>query len=534
MKQKCRINNTKDSVVVMGRQKRSSKLACFQGILNSPFCLAILIASFISISCFAQLKAQSTTDNVVVTERITSDMVISANNQITAENAIDGSVTVKYLAGDKIVLTKGFSTADNTVFVAMAGISFTATNGISDAYVDLQWKVLKRHMTLPGDGSGNVSVKIVSDNKTVYETSIPVQTIIDNGELQGTYKDVIGDAKTKEYKLEMSLVETGGLVLEEAIPATGSTSELKLPELEVSSSDPNTIQADKIVIYITDKSDLINEYKIYRRSGDNLIDLGTIPSTQTEFEEAFTFVSAESYDPAPGSILNGQKYTYVVVPYSDKFGQEHAGLDITGETYDINTRIRETDNGALVIEWDDVSQMADRIRVTKNGSVLFGGYLSKDETHFIDPGPAVETDKYAVVLMRKNSPNVASYVIISLVGADQPSKGIVAQEKKNVSETGFSELLQENNKGLSDISVFPNPFSNETKIVYSVPTDGAKVSLKVFDISGHLISDLVDQQAHKAGRYEKKFNSAELKSGTYFCVKIVGDQVENKKMIIQK
>ncbi|MFN3694802.1 MAG: T9SS type A sorting domain-containing protein [Ignavibacterium sp.] len=61
---------------------------------------------------------------------------------------------------------------------------------------------------------------------------------------------------------------------------------------------------------------------------------------------------------------------------------------------------------------------------------------------------------------------------------------------------------------------YPNPFNPLTKIRYEVPIK-SKISLKVFDILGRELINLVDQ-IQDAGYYEIDFNASELSSGIYF------------------
>lgn len=61
---------------------------------------------------------------------------------------------------------------------------------------------------------------------------------------------------------------------------------------------------------------------------------------------------------------------------------------------------------------------------------------------------------------------------------------------------------------------YPNPFNPVTNIHYQVP-NSSKVSLQVFDIMGRLVQTLVDENQN-AGKYQVKFNGAQLASGIYF------------------
>lgn len=70
---------------------------------------------------------------------------------------------------------------------------------------------------------------------------------------------------------------------------------------------------------------------------------------------------------------------------------------------------------------------------------------------------------------------------------------------------------------LKQISVtnHPNPFASQTTFRYTIPFD-AKVRLEMFDVSGRLVSVLVNEQLD-AGSYEMHFDGSELPRGIYLC-----------------
>lgn len=66
---------------------------------------------------------------------------------------------------------------------------------------------------------------------------------------------------------------------------------------------------------------------------------------------------------------------------------------------------------------------------------------------------------------------------------------------------------------------YPNPFNPNTNIKYQIPKDGF-VTLKVYDILGHLVATLVNQE-QTSGTYETQFSVSQfsdnqIASGTYF------------------
>jgi photosystem II stability/assembly factor-like uncharacterized protein len=66
----------------------------------------------------------------------------------------------------------------------------------------------------------------------------------------------------------------------------------------------------------------------------------------------------------------------------------------------------------------------------------------------------------------------------------------------------------------SNLNNFPNPFNPSTTISFNVFADGY-VSLKVYDITGRLVSDLINGYKNK-GNYSINYNASSLSSGIYF------------------
>ncbi len=79
---------------------------------------------------------------------------------------------------------------------------------------------------------------------------------------------------------------------------------------------------------------------------------------------------------------------------------------------------------------------------------------------------------------------------------------------------------------------YPNPFNPSTNINYTIITS-EYVSLKIYDISGKEVSELVNEKQN-AGKYEVSFNGSNLSSGIYFYTLSSGTFKETKSMILIK
>ena len=79
---------------------------------------------------------------------------------------------------------------------------------------------------------------------------------------------------------------------------------------------------------------------------------------------------------------------------------------------------------------------------------------------------------------------------------------------------------------------YPNPFNPLTIIEFSLP-ENSLVQLQVYDISGKLVSELINDRLN-AGIHSVIFNGAGLTSGIYFYSITAGDFVSVKKLMLLK
>ena len=80
---------------------------------------------------------------------------------------------------------------------------------------------------------------------------------------------------------------------------------------------------------------------------------------------------------------------------------------------------------------------------------------------------------------------------------------------------------------------FPNPFNPSTMINFQLG-QLSSVSLKVYDLRGHLIETILNDEIRSAGLYEYTFNGSKLASGIYFYELRVDESRVNKKMLLIK
>ncbi len=103
--------------------------------------------------------------------------------------------------------------------------------------------------------------------------------------------------------------------------------------------------------------------------------------------------------------------------------------------------------------------------------------------------------------------------------------------------------FQQGNTSVSDVKMFkpenfslfqnyPNPFNAATRIRFFLQRP-EKVSLKIFDIKGKFVTQLLDESL-LAGNHEVLWNGENFSSGTYFCRLQAGKSAQVRKILLLK
>lgn len=106
----------------------------------------------------------------------------------------------------------------------------------------------------------------------------------------------------------------------------------------------------------------------------------------------------------------------------------------------------------------------------------------------------------------------------------------------NVVETGEEDdivnSISENERRFN-VASYPNPFSTETTVSFSLPEAG-QTNLEIFDVTGRSVKKVVDNVFYSAGDHRIKIHSTELPSGIYLYRLVSGKYSANRKIIVVK
>lgn len=195
--------------------------------------------------------------------------------------------------------------------------------------------------------------------------------------------------------------------------------------------------------------------------------------------------------------INDSQFVYVTVPavklYSDTalFTATVTNPPGTGTiTLDLLNKTTNTAQNRLLTYPDSL-----RLRIKTSGGVPNGGYTVR----VVGNGP-----NGTPVHERFININVG---FVGIVNQNQPAEYSLGQN-------------------------YPNPFNPSTKVNFSIVNSGF-VNVSVYDISGKLISNLVNQNL-KSGSYEYEWNAKDYPSGVYFYRITTPGFIDTKKMILVK
>lgn len=107
------------------------------------------------------------------------------------------------------------------------------------------------------------------------------------------------------------------------------------------------------------------------------------------------------------------------------------------------------------------------------------------------------------------------------------------------SESGLGITLNgEDGKAFGLAPIYPNPIGPSTTIVYALDVR-THVSLKVYDVSGRLVRNLVDETKGAGGSHSVRWDGTDdlgqaLPSGIYFCQFVTKERSQTRKVILLK
>ena len=277
------------------------------------------------------------------------------------------------------------------------------------------------------------------------------------------------------------------------------------------------------------------------------------PPADTVIAESQPGISAHYYDAVSGidtaSIvltMNGDTVDYAVI--TDSMITATPPSPLADTTYDMVLSVSDSVGNEAVVSWRFevdatspfipilISPANDTVIATNTPTFIWGTVTKNEESKAtpvtytlqcaVDSGfnyTIIDTSGVSdtVFTVVDAMPEGIYYWHVEAVDSAGNHSGYQSQPFKFTIGPAGIEAFPDIPLRFSVSKIYPNPFMNRARLVYQLPADGAgRVSLKIYDLSGGLIRNLVDEE-YKPGYYAVVWDGRddyhrEVPSGVYF------------------
>jgi subtilisin-like proprotein convertase family protein len=179
--------------------------------------------------------------------------------------------------------------------------------------------------------------------------------------------------------------------------------------------------------------------------------------------------------------------------------------------------------------------------------VSLGGNLGM-YVNITDNGEPGTNDSISIALTNSynNPPTVLANLLYCANWVSNANRQMRLYSGNTVVHSGFSLKVdeQEESEAVSTLVIensdeimsvaYPNPFTESTNILFSVPQDAHHALVEVYSVTGAKVGVLFDMAAESGNQYKVTFNSANLAEGIYTYRITCGDHVFNGKLVLMK
>ena len=166
------------------------------------------------------------------------------------------------------------------------------------------------------------------------------------------------------------------------------------------------------------------------------------------------------------------------------------------------------------------------LQSTEDGSIFEPYYSFSSALDNASPG-----DQLFIASGTYNTATIDKAItLIAPVGDVTLEGGLGSPKTSDDSIPDPSERDIANNLQFSLKDNYPNPFSENSEIEFSIPTD-SRVKLTIYDILGREVRLIVDEWMTE-GVHVRSVNSTGLPNGVYFYTLVANNNIESKSMIV--
>ena len=119
---------------------------------------------------------------------------------------------------------------------------------------------------------------------------------------------------------------------------------------------------------------------------------------------------------------------------------------------------------------------------------------------------------------------------LNILCNDPAAQERVIPVSMNVTDLAESDLRPESNRL---VGAWPNPFNPSTRIAFELAEAGP-VNLRVFNLRGQLVLDLLNERQLPVGQHELQWNASAMASGLYILQLETGGRFDQMKLVLMK
>jgi type IX secretion system substrate protein len=291
------------------------------------------------------------------------------------------------------------------------------------------------------------------------------------------------------------------------------------------SENPDSYPDNNHALYEFEVSDTV-----YSRSSDNVDNYSFISTSMIGGGADGNNLCVALDVPSSDQAINFSSVTTYIHPAFDEQTISLGNASMTARVYEYNEATNSFDISPYMSSENYQLQVAD-----------IGSFVTLP---LIDEGNgATESGLYAVGFEFFMSGSNRNFFIGNDMSVVQPANSAFGFIGSEWEEIDFNPVIMLNMKSVTDVETieftedfslgqnYPNPFTNETNIDYTVDYTN-NVRFEVYDITGKLVM-AKELGVKQSGKYNLSLNAKDLNRGIYMYRLMVGENSQTRRMIIK-
>lgn len=194
---------------------------------------------------------------------------------------------------------------------------------------------------------------------------------------------------------------------------------------------------------------------------------------------------------------------------------------VPGQTYTISVTVGQSGRSLFGLCFEALKSNGDNAGTLAAGAgshiltKMVSGFSRKSVTHLLNGGASANSHTFTFTWTAPSTDvgNVTFYCAGNAANGNGSDSGDFIYNMSQV-VTPSSVTSVDEQQAAASIEVFPNPFTSEIRMNFSLPKSGY-LTAEVYDLTGKRVANLMNQNMF-AGNYSETFDLSRLSSGNYF------------------